>query len=343
MKLARACAARLRAHRRLSQGLVGVALAAPLLAGGWLLLRDSPLARVEHVRISGVRGPEARAIEATLTGRAREMSTLNVNTAALEGSVARFRIVRALRASAGFPHTLHIAVTEQPPVAVLSSDGQLTAVAADGVVLGPELVSSSLPVVSVQSEPLAGGRVADPRVLGGLEALGAAPRTLAGQVARLYQGPEGLTLQMRGGLRVYFGDGGRPHAKWASLAAVLADPGSAGAAYVDVRLPERPAAGSAQAGVGSAVTAAASGAAAAPVSASDPGTAALAASLQQAVDGGNAANAPAATPAQTAEEPPAEAAGQTSTGAGESAPQAAAGAGESAPAAAATAGAAAAG
>ncbi len=48
---------------------------------------------------------------------------------------------------------------------------------------------------------------------------------------------------MRSGLLAYFGDATRPHAKWLSLARVLADPSSAGASYIDVRLPERPAAG----------------------------------------------------------------------------------------------------
>jgi hypothetical protein len=48
---------------------------------------------------------------------------------------------------------------------------------------------------------------------------------------------------MRNGLLVYFGDAARPHAKWLSLARVLADSTSAGAVYIDVRVPERPAAG----------------------------------------------------------------------------------------------------
>ncbi len=48
---------------------------------------------------------------------------------------------------------------------------------------------------------------------------------------------------MRSGLLAYFGDASRPHAKWLSLARVLADSSCAGASYVDVRLPERPAAG----------------------------------------------------------------------------------------------------
>ena len=67
--------------------------------------------------------------------------------------------------------------------------------------------------------------------------------TSGSHVARAYSGPRGLTLQMRDGLLVYFGDASRPHAKWLSLESVLADPSSAGAQYVDLRLPEHPAAG----------------------------------------------------------------------------------------------------
>jgi hypothetical protein len=73
--------------------------------------------------------------------------------------------------------------------------------------------------------------------------LATAPPTLAGWIARVYEGSEGLTVAMRGGLLIYFGDDSRPHAKWLSAARVLASPTSAGASYLDVRLPERPAAG----------------------------------------------------------------------------------------------------
>ena len=80
-------------------------------------------------------------------------------------------------------------------------------------------------------------------LLAALSMLGAAPAPLAREIERTYSSSKGLTVSMRGGLRVYFGDASRPHAKWASLARVLADPSSAGATYVDVRVPERPAAG----------------------------------------------------------------------------------------------------
>jgi cell division protein FtsQ len=234
----------LRAHRRLRNALLCLLASLPLLGGGWLWLRDSPLVAVEHVQISGVAGgPEAGAIEAALTSEARRMSTLDVHTSSLLAAVAPFRMVRAVHVVASFPHRLRISVVEQPPVAALTVGSWRTAVAADGVVLGPALLTSSLPTLEGVAEPVTGARLSSAGLLASLTVLGAAPAPLARFVLRTFTGPMGLTVAMRSGLLVYFGDASRPHAKWLSLARVLADPSSAGASYVDVRLPERPAAG----------------------------------------------------------------------------------------------------
>ncbi|HWX45831.1 MAG TPA: FtsQ-type POTRA domain-containing protein, partial [Solirubrobacteraceae bacterium] len=114
-----------------------------LLGGGWLWLRDSPLVSVQRVQIRGVHGAEAAGIETALSGAARRMTTLDVNVAALRAAVAAFPVVRDLSVSTSFPHGLHIHVFEQPPVAALTVGGVRTAVAADGVVLGPALISGS--------------------------------------------------------------------------------------------------------------------------------------------------------------------------------------------------------
>jgi cell division protein FtsQ len=233
----------LRAHRRLRNALLCLLASLPLLGGGWLWLRDSPLVAVEHVQISGVAGPQAGAIEAALTSEARRMSTLDVHTSSLLAAVAPFRMVRAVHAVASFPHRLRISVLEQPPVAALTVGSWRTAVAADGVVLGPALLTSSLPTLEGVAEPVTGARLSSAGLLASLTVLGAAPAPLARFVVRTFTGLMGLTVAMRSGLLVYFGDASRPHAKWLSLARVLADPSSAGASYVDVRLPERPAAG----------------------------------------------------------------------------------------------------
>ena len=237
-----------RRHRRLRVGLIAIAVALPLLAGGWVWLRDSPLVSVEHVQISGVHGTEANAIEAALAGAARHMSTLDVRSGALRSAVAPYRVVRDVRATPSFPHGLRIQVVEQLPVAALTVAGARTAVAADGVVLGPALLSGSLPALNGGSNPSTAGRLTGERVRGGplfasLTVLGAAPIPLQKVITRAFTGPKGVTVLMRNGLLVYFGDAARPHAKWLALARVLADPSSAGASYVDVRLPERPAAG----------------------------------------------------------------------------------------------------
>jgi cell division protein FtsQ len=251
--------ARVWSRRRLRIALLVVLVAVSLGGGSWLLLRHSSLTAVEHVRVNGlvaVHGADTAAIETALIGAAHGMSTLAVNPAALRAAVASYPIVRSVHARASFPHGLRIEVVERPPVAALVIGGARTAVAADGVVLGAGFLSNSLPLVnagkavttaattaSMTTLPAVGGSVRGAPLLGALAVLGAAPTPLARTVTRVYSGSKGLTVALRGELLAYFGDAARPHAKWLSLARVLADPSSAGAAYVDVRLPERPAAG----------------------------------------------------------------------------------------------------
>ena len=52
-------------------------------------------------------------------------------------------------------------------------------------------------------------------------------------------------MTLRGGIPVRFGNGREATQKWAAAAAVLADPKLDGLTYVDVRVPERAAAGGA--------------------------------------------------------------------------------------------------
>jgi cell division protein FtsQ len=230
-------------HRWSRLALIATAIALPLLGGGWLWLRNSSFVAVQRVQISGVHGPQAVEIDAALTAAAKHESTLNLSAGKLRSAVASFPVVREVSAVPHFPHALEIHVVEQLPVAALLAGGMRTAVAADGVVLGPSLLKGGLPVVSASYEPAVGSAVKGPDLLAALTVLGAAPGPLAQLVERVFEGPRGLTVAMRNGLLVYFGDATRPRAKWLSLARVLADSGSSGASYVDVRLPGRPAAG----------------------------------------------------------------------------------------------------
>jgi cell division protein FtsQ len=252
-----------------------------LLGGGWLWLRNSALVAVERVEVTGAVGTEGYAVRAALEEAALHMSTLDVNVGALRAAVAPLHVVSGLKVSTGFPHTLRIEVIERAPVAVLTVGGMKTAAAADGTLLGPALLRHGLPVVQGNgSEALGSGQVSNPNTREALAVLGAAPPALVGWVARVYNGAEGLTVAMRNGLLIYFGDATRAHAKWLSAARVLADTSSQGASYVDVRLPGRPAAGF-PGGVANGSEAAAT--TAGRVSATDPTAASLAASLEQAI------------------------------------------------------------
>jgi cell division protein FtsQ len=63
------------------------------------------------------------------------------------------------------------------------------------------------------------------------------------RIQRLWSGPRGLTLDLKDGPDLVFGSGTDAHRKWAAALRVLADPSSQGATYLDLRVPERVAAG----------------------------------------------------------------------------------------------------
>lgn len=302
-----------RVPRLSARALVCVALALPPLGGAWLWLRDSSLVAIRHVRIAGVHaGPEAIAIRAALDRAAEGMTTLHFDGAALRAAVADYPVVASVSARASFPHGLSIDVSERPPVADLVGPGERTAVAADGTVLGPALAGSWLPSIAVEDAPAPRTSVHEALVLAAATVLGAAPPQLLRDVARAYEGSDGLTLQMRNGLLVYFGDATLPHAKWLSLARVLSSPTSAGAVYVDVSLPSRPAAGFTLGAVAS--HAAASAATANQLGSADPAAATLAERLTQATGVGASTGTTSSTASAGESEEPSGGAGAGSEG-----------------------------
>jgi cell division protein FtsQ len=115
-------------------------------------------------------------------------------------------------------------------------------------------------------------------------------------------------VELRDGPELIFGSAHRVRAKWIAATRVLADPESAGATYIDVTLPGRPAAGGLAAEtlspVAPAGTEGASPDAATPPAATvDPATEQLAPAAPTTPD--PAATDPATTPAPPAEPAPA--------------------------------------
>ena len=224
-----------------ARAVAGCAAVLALLGAGWLWLRDSSLVAVRHVTVTGLTGPDAPRVREALQDAARDMTTLHVRSGQLTTAVEPFAAVESVEAHADFPHGLRIVVHEHAAVGAVAAGSQRVAVAADGTFLRGT-PTRGLPAIAIPVSP-GGDRLANRGALRAAALLAAAPAPLRAKVRRVYLGQRGLTAPLQNGPVLYFGGGDRLRAKWVAATAVLADRSSAGATYVDVRLPERPAAG----------------------------------------------------------------------------------------------------
>jgi cell division protein FtsQ len=218
-------------------------------AGAFLLLvllylfwfRDSSFVRVERVSISGL--GEAPRLREQLASAAKTMSTLHVRQGRLDDVVAGYPAVQRLEVHPDFPHGLRIEVVEFQPAAIVVSGTSRMPVAGDGRLLRGLKTELSLPVIKLRGA-LPADRLGPGTPLRAAEVSGAAPLPLRQRLATVIETSDrGLVARVRKGPELVFGDTSRLRAKWLAAARVLADQGSQGAAYVDVRLPERPVAG----------------------------------------------------------------------------------------------------
>ena len=231
-----------RARPRSARALIVALLVLAVGGGGFLLLRDSSLFRVEHVQVTGATGASAPRIASALRDAGASMTTLHVDEAALRRAVASFPQVQGIEVRGHGRNGLRVAVREYVPVGAVSDAGRHVPVAGDGTLLRGVPAAKNLPLVPVTGGA-GGSRLANPAGLRAVAVLAAAPRALRPLVERVTIGARGLGATLRQGPDVYFGTADRLGAKWAAAAGVLADDDARGADYIDVRLPERPAAG----------------------------------------------------------------------------------------------------
>jgi cell division protein FtsQ len=221
---------------------VGAVATLALVGGAWVWLRDSSFVAVKRVTVVGVSGPEAGSIRQALDLAAHNMTTLDVRLGQLRTAVAPYPVVKDLRVSTQFPHGMRIHVIEQLPVGAVLAAGRTIAATADGTLLR-DVPPGSLPTIPLASIP-GGSHVTDPSALDALTLLAATPQRLEARITQVTTTPShGLVVQLRSGPVIYFGAPTALGAKWVAATEVLAAPSSAGAAYIDVTDPARPAAG----------------------------------------------------------------------------------------------------
>lgn len=214
-----------------------------VLAGYFLWLRDSRLLAVEEVSVSGLTSEDAGEIRSALVRTGHGMTSLHVDQGALERAVSRFPEVRSLEARGDFPRGLRVTVTERRAAAVVVAGEARVAVAGDGTVLPGLEDQKGLPEVresgSAPAERLGAGEAREV-----VAVLGGAPGALGSKLEKgVLDGERGVVVQVQDGPELVFGNTAQVGAKWAAAARVLADEDSAGAEYIDLTIPERPAAG----------------------------------------------------------------------------------------------------
>jgi cell division protein FtsQ len=221
--------------------LAGLALTLLGLALGFLWFRDSSFAAVKHVSITGSTSSEEAQVREALEATATGMSTLNVDSDALRQSVESYASVADLHVRSSFPHDLAIEVVEHRPVANVGSGGGQVPATGSGLVLDG-VRSEDLPTVEHKG-PLSDGRVQDRKALAALRVAAGAPAPLRARSERLYWGDDGIAVDLRNGPDLIFGDASHARDKWRAAARVLAEESSAGATYLDLRVPKVVAAG----------------------------------------------------------------------------------------------------
>ena len=223
--------------------LFGSVVAVVVLGGLWLVFRDSGFVAVHKATVIGVGGARSDRIRAA----ALSQTTLNVDEQALKDAGAGQPPISAIEVSTSFPDAMTIRVQLYKPVAAVSNGGaRAVAVSADGTILRG-VSTSGLPTV----DGIAGaGSVRTAGASEAIQVLAPAPQALLPRIAKAYvDSKRGVVVVMRSGPKIYFGAPSDAAAKWAAAARVLADSATAGASYIDVTVPRRPAVGGVQGGV----------------------------------------------------------------------------------------------
>jgi cell division protein FtsQ len=222
-------------------GVVAVALG----AGYLFWLRDSSMVAVDDVDVVGVTAGEREEIVADLTAAAERMTTLHVDRDRIERVASEYPTISSVNVDPNFPHGMRIEVVERPPTLLVRGGGHDVAAAADGTLLtGVPVAEGELPVLEVEEIP--GSAALEGEPLEQALIVGAAPDPLRPLIEKIgYSDDYGVEVTLRGAIPVRFGSGAGAREKWAAAAAVLADPKLDALTYLDVRVPERPAAGGA--------------------------------------------------------------------------------------------------
>jgi cell division protein FtsQ len=205
------------------------------------VIRDLASFSVDSVQLSGASSGYGPRLRTELEAAARGMTTLHVDEARLEEIAGRYPAVVSIAVHADFPHRLSVRVSERPPVGTVEGPRGRVPVAADGSLLEGQPVDRPLPTLPGRAS--SGRRAKRAATAAAARLVATAPKPLAAWLRQVRRDSEGWTVGLRDGPELRFGSLADLSAKWEAATAVLRSRAARGARYLDLRLPDRPAAG----------------------------------------------------------------------------------------------------
>jgi cell division protein FtsQ len=214
--------------------------------GAVLVVFASPLFRVQHVDVIGLKGLSRETLlhDVLLDD---QPSMLTLKTVEVEAQLKKVPLVHTVNVWKSWPNHLVIEVSERFAVATVRSTQGWDVLDQLGEPIESRPVRPDLPQIDLTGRPL---NSADPAIIGLLRVASASSPRLRQQLDRLSSGPEGVSLSLRAGvlsnrdLRVRIGQADDLQAKLRALETMLdpdAKPKLRGFAILDLSVADQPA------------------------------------------------------------------------------------------------------
>lgn len=237
--------ARARGRRRRLIALGGLGAVVMVVALAWLV--TGPLLAVDGVSVTGYDRPDRAELIAALDDAAAGGTIARPADDAMRAAAAAFPWVESIVVARDWPRSLAVRVTPAEPVAVAAYQDQAIVATASGRVLGVKDGVSGLGWIRLATPPPAAGETLPAPALAPLAFIAAADPETASRVRALQTTADGqVGGRLTSGPELRLGSTDRMAAKAAALGLMLANLSAeeeAGAAYIDLTVPENPALG----------------------------------------------------------------------------------------------------
>ena len=219
--------------------IIALSLLASLLALVLLVLAAvfTPLLAVENIRVTGVSKVSKKAIEQAVKSQLGVPLPL-VSNQAVADSLSKFSFIESFSLVSELPHTLHVAISERQPIAIVDIKGVSYLYDPAGVRLGEATFRDVFPRVASTGEPKDSKSFAL-----AIDVLLALPASLLPRVSQIdAKSKDDVTMQLRGnsGQRIIWGDASQSILKSRVLAALVENQKITDRVTFDVSSPTAP-------------------------------------------------------------------------------------------------------